>query len=138
MEKLYLAIRFSYNAPTPFGYAYVSSSKSYIENVRDIDNVEEAVALMKRFFARKDFNAKEVVLSYSTLSAQERMHDVSRICEVYNGYDLYIYEGTGAYTNKYADKMGKKDFKEFYLNCANCALDFKSQAEQKEREEQEA
>ena len=134
MEKLYLALSFNYNKSTEFGYASCHSSHSIIEDVRDIDNVENAVALLKKFFSKKDFNSKDVTLSYSTLDMNERLHDVARICEEYNGYDVYIYEGNGAYTNKHMDKLTAKDFKEFYMNCANCALTFKAEKEWKEKE----
>ena len=118
-----IGIQFTYEANTMFGRAFTSSTVHHYDNYRDIEKVESAISLLKKFFAKKDFSCKNVILYYT--DKDYHSHNVIALYESFDGkYDLTIYEGRGAFTNKSMDKLTAKDFREFYLNAADVAIDF--------------
>ena len=139
MSKMVVSIHFSYDMRSDFGYAHCTSCETFIDSIaplRDIENVEKAVALMKKFFSKKNLNGKEIRLSYFDIDSSMHHCDVSTIYTAYiganrdiEGYEYIIHEGRGAFSNVAREKMTAKDFREFYLNACDCAIAYKEEQE---------
>lgn len=130
-----VGITFDFRMTTILGDTDCSTAHCVSKDYRDIDNVEEAVKMVKKFFANKSFRGQLATFYYIR---NDGHRDTTRLYARYDGeYDQIIFEGHGSYTDRLVPKMTAKLIRECYLNCADCAIKYEEEYAEKYKKEHE-
>ena len=129
-----IRLEFDYETKTIMGHSRCQSTPYVYDDYRDIKNVEETVAILRKFFTNKNLNSQCVTFSYSMKDYSS--HNVSRYWHNYgSSYSFAVWDGarSGAHGDLDDYKFTAKDFREMYLECADLAIEYEREVEREER-----
>ena len=108
-------------------YTYCKADEHIWDDFRDVENVEKAVAYVKKILTNK--NARDIMVTFIYDNGTDYGCSTSRLCDDFSGgIREYAWDEYGNnIRNIQHKKLSAKHIKELYLDCADKAIEYKKE-----------